>query len=480
MSIFRKTCLILEKNSIHYMAFNIYVRHNKYDIEIIGLFMIFHRSTNLNHLINLFFILTFSVFAQPDIKRFENFLPNNIKKSFTKLKAISIELDEKSKIHPDLIFYYLESLIFSDKTYYAEIEEYYTLKKNHWLNDIISQIKETTVNVTLKNQAISILIEHRNDIEIDTNYISKVNINKKNIRDYNVLKYYNKHFNEDYKENVDYKILRDENEIERKKHIDRIIQEADNLEYISKITDNWSLFSESDQDINKIPKIIINIIKKNNAGMTEYDIREESKFGINLGYMYGINTLEINKHFFSSDHLTFNLNSKLISQSIFIGLNYLIPINNRSAFISYLDFELNYVKLFIPDENINKRLRYVQTNSGENLDYDADINISSAYSIILNLRIPILSFDNFVYFELGSAFKKDEIKYIIDYKYDYRKYIPFNPTAETAYKEEILEEHKSEVKFIPYANLVFRFLPNMNINLNGTYKFISIYTNYYF
>jgi hypothetical protein len=430
-------------------------------------------------------ILAISAYPQNYAHRYEEYLPDNIKNNFNKLKIISFEIEKKSKIHPDLIYHYLESLKESNQNisynkYLNEVENYYELKKKSWIENHISEIKSRVQDKRIQKKTISILNKSLTEIKVDSNIKIIIPEYDQNQIDYYVLKYYDENFRDEYINIIDYSKIRKHIENERKIHLLRSVEDAKDLEYINKILDNWYIFAERNPDFIKVHKLILNLIKNHYSDINEHINNNKESLGIGLGYIFSINVLKVNKLFFSSNHLSFNLNKKLNSHAINFGLFYLLPLQDKNTFVSYLHFEINLSRNFIPKENEIKRLKFVASSSGEDLDYDAEISVSTANSVLLNLNIPIFSYDQSMVFEGGFAFRWDKINYIINYKYDYRRWRNFYGTIDSDYKEELLNEQLSQFSYIPFVNIVFKFLPYMNINLKGAYNLISINTYYIF
>lgn len=372
-----------------------------------------------------------NIYAQDIISLYKDLIPSAIMKNPSLKSSINLTLQEKAKIHPELIYYYIERLnnIESNKVsqevfnnYIYKKEKYYLSKRSIWANEQIAKLNEDSTNAILKSKCKNYFNELITSSLDKPTEISEPFIINSNVMNYIVFKYLKRDYTLVYDSTKDYHILRLNAENLAIKQYSDVYNSLSNSQpiklggFIETMLENWYYFADTnlvstetnqyhqpyqiiekiigfDYSINLLPRITVNL------GYCLYNsmFTLSQQFPISYGYFNSVNS---NSYIYPSADISLSL------PQIVGALGYRIYLKDYIGFLSFINLQL----MFSISKNQVTTQSTTATNSSNNnsninysnsnyLQWDFTLRVMNSY--LLKASTPIFVLGRSLFFNLS-------------------------------------------------------------------------------
>lgn len=397
-------------------------------------------------LIVFFFALQFNSFIMPQelVKNYEKLLPQEFIKNPAAREQFSALIEAKSKLHPELIYYYITyyNMFFSASTdsakaeysklkrYIFSLESGYTNKRSKWAKEQIAQVKKMNLEPDIKSHIIEkfteLVLPYSGDIPSET---FQADENQKDF--YTAMYFYGKIFSE-YMTDTQFKPVLEKAKEEKKEELILLYKNAvkenkRSKEVLSTFFDHWYLFDPSVTPGNQsscpsVAAIAAELSKEN------YSIRHVSHFSAGLTIAPISLGSKVKPELFIKGYkqdMTFEVSAPFKQFGLSLGYKY--HLRDNMVIFSYINFQVHYLTLLSKptvshSSGFSKTSTVSEQTISESLTFKKfDITPVTDQSIFLRISTPVYTFFNVFTAEVGLIGGMNNLKYELDYNYLYLK-----------------------------------------------------------
>lgn len=450
------------------------------------------------NLLIIFFLAFSNIFAQEISDQFLSGLAKSIYNQDKVSEENIVQLNYYAKIHPNLIYYYLNSILIPDNASISALvsnTNHYIDKKNRWIDSLYNKIDVQLENKSALEEISSFLSKHKStpgdylpmaqNIEKDANLMAYLACRYYSLKlsDRHLTVKYELTFDEAYLVDFEYSVLKEETEKRERKNLYLKGEYSTDLELINLIIDKYFLFNvaANEGSPHDIHEVIINIFKNTlKAKRTE-------KFGIKAGYSYHTNLYEAaNAANLNYTDIELTSNNSLSSNSMELGFSYLYRPSRHLSLFPHVRFNLHLMVNKMSDQKFstvkNNKYEIDGYTYTENIVYDAVTSVKNSYGSMFMISSPIFGTGKSLTFELGLNAAIHFLEYEVNYTYEYEKFIGFwaDIAGELFYRSWRTNHIESKIKssdkkfifrVLPVLNVYYNLFNNFNVEISGSYNF---------
>jgi len=460
--------------------------------------------------LNILLIISANSYGNDLVDLYSDHLPEEIMTNPTFKNMVSMELNKKGQIDPDLIYYYIRylkekySVVRSDSVLrninkdMTEVQKKSLVERNQWAKDEIDSLLKMNISNKIKNDAIDYIDRIVENVVVDTSSVPllfKLDTNEMN---YFAILFITKDKNITYDSNMNYQQMRLNIENEKRKYFQSEYEAKQaessiaNKQFITDILSHWFLFKDEPRDEHvQVHKFICNVLTRYYA------------FPVKAHFSFGITYVPYNK----SVNITHKVkvskrnNIKIIDQDIntrqiALSINYKKFTKNYLVPFSYLDFQIAIgINFFTRNIKFNAEFDREYTvsvyNYHEKLDFSKNqIEINSMNNYYAIISSPLFVFHRKLIAEGSFLFGINTISYNTLYQFTYVKTEGYwaggliNPyyykhTVESKNSKEIHEKIlDNRFIFFPYLSLKYFVNSNISSSISFYFKYVSIVLSY--
>lgn len=453
-------------------------------------------------------------FSQDLIKTYYPYLPQKYLNESGLREQISVLIESKGCINPDLIYYYItyynmlagsatqeeKAECNNFKRYINYIEKDFIIARNQWAKKQIGMLDtmkfEYDIKSRLADKFRQLILKYETDsLPIPSGF--KVDENRKNY--YSIL-YINPAFKGKYSSEVDYKSLKEaeesncRNELLAKYNAEKLTYTGKEEEITEYILSRWYLLDNSGDSSRNTEAVKIA------AGLSRvgYFAGRQTRFSIGFGYSPQNEAFSIKP----SVHINvfdgkYDFEMKSPMKQIGIMLGYKHYVKDAAGLFSYINFEAQYFSTYASEFEPKKEAPgFTRLYTINEIDYREELAFSksvitpkSAQNFLFSISTPVYVLLNSITVEAGLLANLNQVKYGFEYSYAYAKYETYvtgsilNPKTVTertgaSVGRDKYEKTEQEVTYSPLINVVFTPIKHAGININLSTKNISIFLLY--
>jgi hypothetical protein len=423
---------------------------------------------------------------------YRDYFPQDVRLKDSLVTQAAAPLKVYSKLHPDLIYYYIKYLDArfkapgSDKYYldnFNKIVCRYKTENVKWLNDLKNQIQLENIDDQLKNLCTD-YVDNYSNMPPDEACIDPSGKTDHNLLNFFAVKYYLNDGKYNYDSSIDYQSIRDSLEYEKAYSLKKFMDHPENYtKYeLAALFPDWFVYSNT-----SLSRLNTNVSTVVTDVIQNYSVNEKlyGNTFLSLGFSNLMDNMIVSGNLYvSPDFALPDSEHSFNAQTVSLSFNYKFFLSKYILPFSYINFQLTAGYSLINksfDGDSLYRMTNVDGISNRNkimVFYQNSINIKNTEFLSLNISTPVFFLQHRLSLDAGAGIGVFINKYELNYNYTFREFDSefYAPVVLKEYTSGPVSENSSNTHFTFYPLINIKYFLNraLLIELSASNKIVTL------